>query len=170
MKLSRFFLAFTVLLFALSACASEVDRGGTATPSPTATLQPTPTPTATPEPTPTPTPTATPVPVPTPTLTPVPAALPPRDDDELPHVFVGSLSIGGLAASDGTEVTAWVADFNRPVGAGTVSGGNYTVLVHKHGTASFIGKTITFKVNGQDTGKTGTWERGGASVLALSLP
>ena len=87
----------------------------------------------------------------------------------MPHVFVGSVTIGSVAAPDGTQVTVWVAEYEGPVGIALTSGGNYAVLAHQHGTESFNGKTLIFKVNGQDTGETGIWERGGADILAISL-
>ena len=87
----------------------------------------------------------------------------------MPHVFVGSVTINGAAAPDGAEVTIWVSEFISPVGTGTTSDGNYTVIAHKHGADSSGGKTLIFKVNGQDTGERGQWERGAATVLALSL-
>ena len=87
----------------------------------------------------------------------------------MPHVFVGSVTINGAPAPDGAEVTVWVAEYDGPVGNGITSGGNYSVLAHQHGTTSFDGKTLIFKVNGQDTGETGVWEMGGATILAISL-
>ena len=87
----------------------------------------------------------------------------------MPHVFVGSVTISGVAAPDGAEITVWVAEYIGPVGTGTASDGNYTVLAHQYGNESFGGKTLIFKVNGQDTGETGSWQRGGATILALSL-
>ena len=127
---------------------------------------PTPTPVPTLRPTATPTPVVAPTPTPTPRS---PAPLPERNIRELPHVFVGSVTINGVAATDGTEVTVWVADYDGPVGTGFTSDGNYTVLTHQHGEAPFDGKTLIFKVNGQDTGETGNWEKGGATILAISL-
>jgi len=82
---------------------------------------------------------------------------------------VGSVTIGGLAAPDGTQVTVWVAEYGAPIGTGTSSGGNYSVLANQHGSASFAGKTLIFKINGQKTGETGTWETGNATILAISL-
>ncbi len=182
MKLGRAFLAMAaVSLLALAACVSQVDRSGPPTPTPAPTATPTPrpepTPTATPMPTPTltpvptpiPTATPTPVPVPTPTPAPVLAPLPEKNVRELPHVFVGSVVISGVAAPDGTEVTIWVAGYDAPVGAGITSGGNYSVLAHQHGEETFTGKTLIFKVNGQVTGETASWEKGGATILAISL-
>ena len=177
MKLREAFLALTALSFVLSACVSQVDRTREPTPSPTpsitATLRPEPSPTPMPTPTPVPTlrPTATPTPVitPTPTPTPGPDPLPERDIEELPHAFVGTVNISSVAAPDGTEVTVWLAEYDAPVGTAITSGGNYFLLTHQYGTESFIGKTLIFKVNGQDTGETGRWERGGATILDISL-
>ena len=178
MKLIKGFLALTLLLLVLSACASQVDRtiaptatlAPTVTPvPPTPTLTPTATPTPTPTASPTLTPTATPTPVPTATPVPEPGPLPRRNIDELPHVFVGGATIGGLSAPNDTEVTVWVAEYNGPVGTGVVTGGNYSVLAHQYGTASFNGKTLIFKINGQETGETAIWESGEATILAISL-
>ncbi len=129
---------------------------------------PRPTPTPTPQPTPIPTPTLTmptPTPQPTPTLGPV--ALPAVDTRTIPHVFVGSVTVSGEVAADGTEVSAWVSEFSSPVGEGTVSGGSYVMNVSQYGSASFAGKTLTFKISDADTGQTYTWETGGATVLDL---
>jgi hypothetical protein len=106
-----------------------------------------------------------------PTATPIPplAPLPERDNSELPHVFVGSVTINGAPAPNGTEVTVWLEEFNAPIGAGTSSGGNYTVLANQHGARPFEGRTLIFKVNGQDSGETEIWEKGGATILAVSL-
>ena len=180
MKLGGAFLAMAaVSLIALAACVSQVDRSRPSTPSPAPTAAPTPrpeptttpmpTPTLTPMPTPAPTATATPLPTPTPPPTPVVIPLPEKNVRELPHVFVGSVVISGVAAPDGTEVTIWVADYNGPIGTGVTSAGNYSVLAHQHGETTFSGKTLIFKVNGQDTGETGSWEKGGATILAISL-
>lgn len=82
---------------------------------------------------------------------------------------MGEVTINGVAAPDGTEVTVWVSEFDRPVGTGTTSGGSYFVLAHQHGTASFSGKTLIFKIDGEETGETARWQRGGGTELDLSL-
>ena len=87
----------------------------------------------------------------------------------LPHILIGSVTISSLAAPDGTEVTIWVAKYDSPVGSGTAEGGNYKLLAHQHGNESFRGKTLVFKINGQETGETVIWESGEATVLAISL-
>ncbi|MCH7737574.1 MAG: hypothetical protein IH872_09270 [Chloroflexi bacterium] len=181
MKSIKLIFAIAALLFVLAACASETPRTAeplpTAVPADTPTPRPAPTATATPAPTPTPPaptptrvpPTATPLPPPTPTPEPVPDPLPERDSRELPHVFVGSVTIGGAAAPDGTEVTVWLEQYDAPIGTGSASGGNYTVLANQHGSRSFGGMTLIFKINGEDSGETAVWEKGAATILAISL-
>ena len=187
MKPVKEIFAVMALVLVLTACASGTPR----TPEPLPTLvpistftpraeptatgipEPTATPPPTPAPTPTPPPTATPVPTttPLPTATPIPplAPLPERDNSEPPHVFAGSVTINGAPAPNGTEVTVWLEEFNAPLGAGTSSGGDYSVLAIQHGARSFEGRTLIFKVNGQDSGETAIWEKGGATSLAVSL-
>ena len=96
-----------------------------------------------------------------------PVALPPMDNQAMPHIFVGNATIGGQAAPDGTKVSVWVSDYNAPVGTGTVSGGQYSVKTFKYGGA-FAGKTLIFKIADKDTGTTAVWESGMATVLDLS--
>ena len=176
-------VAVMALVLVLTACASSTPRTpdplstlvplSTFTPRPEPTATRIPEPTATLAPAPAPAPTATPVPTATtlPTATPTPplAPLPERDNSEIPHVFVGSVTINGAPAPDGTEVTVWLEEFNTPLGAGTSSGGDYSVLANQHGAQSFEGRTLIFKVNGQDSGETAIWEKGGATILAVSL-
>jgi len=87
----------------------------------------------------------------------------------LPHVFVGDVTIDGAPAPNGSDVTVWLAQFDAPVGVALTFGGNYSVLANQHGSESFEGETLIFKVNGQNSGETAVWERGGATVLDLSL-
>ena len=170
-------------LVPLSTFTPRPEPTATRIPEPTATPPPAPTPTPKPKPTPTPAPSPTPTPTPAPTATPVPTAttlptatpipplapLPERDNSEPPHVFAGSVTINGAPAPNGTEVTVWLEEFNAPLGAGTSSGGDYSVLAIQHGARSFEGRTLIFKVNGQDSGETAIWEKGGATSLAVSL-
>ena len=151
-------------------------------PTPTAALIATPTPMATPTPTPdptltpTPSPTPTPTPIPTPTLTPTstavptptPAPLPPVNPNVLPHAFVGTATIDGVTAPDGTVITAWIQGFLVPVGEGVVSGGSYFVQVPQYGNAPFSGKTVSFKVGGVDAQPTAVWRAGEADILNLA--
>ena len=193
MKPIKAIFAVMALVLVLTACASSTPRtpeplptlvplstftprpepNATRIPEPTATPPPAPTPPPPPTPTPAPAPTATPVPTATtlPTATPIPplAPLPERDNSEPPHVFAGSVTINGAPAPNGTEVTVWLEEYNAPLGAGTSSGGDYSVLAIQHGARSFEGRTLIFKVNGQDSGETAIWEKGGATSLAVSL-
>ena len=193
MKPVKAIFAVMALVLVLTACASGTPRTpeplptlvplSTFTPRPEPTATRIPEPTATPPPAPTPAPTLTPAPTPAPTATPVPTAttlptatpipplapLPERDNSEPPHVFAGSVTINGAPAPNGTEVTVWLEEFNAPLGAGTSSGGDYSVLAIQHGARSFEGRTLIFKVNGQDSGETAIWEKGGATILAVSL-
>tara|TARA_Y100000588_G_scaffold366458_1_gene432205 strand:- start:2688 stop:7313 length:4626 start_codon:yes stop_codon:yes gene_type:complete len=142
-------------------------------PGPGTSVVPTPLPTVAPTYVPAPLPTAVPTPLPTaiPTLvpTPGPVALPGKANNVIPHVFVGSVKVGGQAAPDGTQVSAWVSEFSSPVGEGTVSGGSYMMNISQYGIASFAGKTLTFKIGDDDTGQTSTWEKGGATVVDLTI-
>ena len=131
-------------------------------PTPTATA---PTPTAT---VPTPTATAPTPPATAPAPSTQPVALPAVASNVIPHAFVGSVTVSGEVAPDGTEVSAWVSEYSSPVGEGTVSGGSYVMNVSQYGSASFEGKTLTFKIGGVDTIQTSTWATGGATVLDLS--
>jgi outer membrane biosynthesis protein TonB len=181
-KLSKLVIAMVSLLFVLAACASEVSRTTTPptpippTSTPTATPAPTPTPTPTPKPAPTatpqlPTPTPLPTATPQPTATPVdiPDPLPERDIRELPHVFVGGVTIDGAPAPDGTEVSVWLKQFASPLATGTSVDGNYSVLASQFGIASFGGRRVIFKINGEDSGESAIWEKGGATILEVSL-
>jgi len=87
----------------------------------------------------------------------------------LPHVFVGKVTFGGMPAPDGTEVSVWMAEFDGPIGVGPTSGGSYSVLAHQHGSQSFVGRFLLFKVNGTNTETTAVWQRGAANVLDLSV-
>ena len=180
-KLSKLVIAMVSLLFVLAACASEVSRTTTPptpippTPAPTATATATPArtatptlaPTATPQPTATPSPTATQQPTATPL--PIPDPLPERDIRELPHVFVGSVTIDGAPAPDGTEVSVWLKQFASPLATGTSVDGNYSVLASQFGNASFDGRRVIFKINDEDSGESAIWEKGGATILEVSL-
>ena len=95
--------------------------------------------------------------------------LPEKNTKEMPHVFVGLIAVSGVAAADGTEVTVWVTEYDGPIGTAITAGGAYTVFANQYGLASFGGKDLIFKVNGQETGETATWVRGGATILDLSL-
>ena len=101
------------------------------------------------------------------TSAPAPVALPAVISQAMPHVFVGTATIGGQPAPDGTEVSVWVSDYDASVGTEMVSGGKYSLKVLKYGNA-FAGKTLIFKIADKDTKSTASWESGGATVLNLA--
>jgi PKD repeat protein len=92
-------------------------------------------------------------------------AVPPAGQT-LPHVFVGTASIDGTPAPDGTRVVALVGC--DVAGAAVTSGGSYTLQVAPAQGESYAGKTITFTVGGFATGQTATWELGGGTILNLT--
>ena len=137
------------------------------------------------------------------TQTTVPAGEPPSDiisSFVLPHVFVGSVEIGGVPAPDGTEVVAWVeggpattlelvaraTDDSGQQGEDTVTvavlpglirvasttviDGLYSLVVGQLEGESFAGRRVTFRVNGVDAVESMVWSAGGADVNPISLP
>ena len=139
-------------------------------PSATHVTVPTATPVTVPAAIPVPTPTKVLVQLPTPTQPLVTLSpLSEQNTSILPHVFVGSANIGVIPASDGTEVSAWLIDFDAPVGTAIVVDGEYTLLANQYGAESFGGRTLVFKLNGVPTGETSLWKAGEATILDLSL-
>ncbi len=126
-------------------------------PTPVATPEPTLTPNPTPTPMPTTTPTPTPTPTPVPTATPTSEPLPPVKNTVVPHAFVGTVTIDGVIAPDGTVVTVWIQEFSAPVDQAVVSDGSYLIQVPQYGSASFAGKTVTFKVGSLNARETAIW-------------
>ena len=143
----------------------------TIVPTPMATLVPTPAPTPVPTTVPTAVPTPTPVPTPVPTLAIPKLPLPAVVNDNPPHVFVGTVTIGGQPAPEGTEVTAWVLEYSDPVGSSTIPAvtgqpGSYTLLVPQRGD-DFAGTVLIIKVNGTFATNV-VWKSGGGDELNLA--
>ena len=151
------------------------------TPPPIATLVPTVLPTVLPTALPTTTPSAVPtvvptvvpitIPTPVPTIEVMKLPLPSIVNDNPPHVFVGTVTISGRPAPEGTEVTAWMLNYSDPAGSSkvpAVSGepGSYSLLVPQYGT-NFNGTVLVLKVN--DTFVTNAvWLSGEAEFLDLN--
>ena len=74
-----------------------------------------------------------------------------------------------MPAPDGTEVSVWIPEFDGPIGVGPTSGGIYAVYAHQHGSESFAGRFLLFKVNGTNAEETEVWRKGGADELDLSV-
>jgi len=140
---------------------------------PIATLVPTALPTALPTTAPSAVPTVVPITIPTPvpTIEVMKLPLPSIVNDNPPHVFVGTVTISGRPAPEGTEVTAWMLNYSEPAGSSkvpAVSGepGSYSLLVPQYGT-NFNGTVLVLKVN--DTFVTNAvWLSGEAELLDLN--
>ncbi len=143
----------------------------TATTIPTPTAVPTGVPTATPLPTPTLAPTATPTPrlsagiVPH-TPTPLPPPTPVPDLDQLsqnrpPQILVGTVTVDGLPAPEGTIVRALVNGVE--VASVQVEDGQYLPLA-----ILIPGQTVTFMVGDLTAAETFLTKVGGVNVLNLT--
>ena len=82
-----------------------------------------------------------------------------------PHVFVGTATVDGAMAADGTTVTAMVGGMDA--GSAMVSGGNYSILVDQ-GDQSFAGEEVSFQIGGMDAMETAMWMAGGGDELNLT--
>jgi len=82
-----------------------------------------------------------------------------------PHLFIGSATIDGNPAADGTVVAALVD--GQQVVAEPVSGGSYTKMVEPK-MGSFFGKTVTFMIGGIPAKQTALWVEGWATELDLT--
>ena len=100
---------------------------------------------------------------------PGPVDFPVPDRNTMPHIFVGSVTIGGNPASDGKEVSAWLSEFNGAVGTASASGGKYRLTASQYGTKSFTGKRLIFKQKVETLWDTSAWKKGGATVLDLQI-
>ncbi|MCH8349881.1 MAG: hypothetical protein J4N78_07275 [Chloroflexi bacterium] len=83
-------------------------------------------------------------------------------------MLIGSATLNGAPAPDGTVVTAWVADFSEPVATAVVADGQYKVSVFQFGSKSFAGTTITFKIGDLEAPQTASWEFGGVGIVNLT--
>src|ERR671917_1760379 len=78
-----------------------------------------------------------------------------------PHVFHGTVTVNGLGAPTGTEVTALAG--GQPAATDTVDqNGEYTLLVPQSEGE------ITFQVGTLAATETSNWEQGGANIVNLT--
>ena len=142
------------------------------TPTPTATLTPVPTPTPTRTPRPTSTPAPTPIPTPTPTVAPTATPTPTPTDfprsPQVPALFVGRVTQGGVSVADGTRVSTRID--GQEVTFTTTRNGNYTLKITQPPGQDFGGKEITFLVNGVIAKEKAVWKIGGGGELDLTVP
>ena len=172
----------TVLILLVAACGGDPTVAPTATAVAQIEVQPTPTtvvPTATAVPTPTAAPTATPPPTPTvgPTatatpslsmgiVTPTPPPTPVPNLDQLgqdrpPQILVGTVTIDGSPAPEGTLVRALVNGVE--VDSVLVEDGKYPRL-----TILIPGQTVTFLIGDWTAAETFLTKMGGVNVLNLT--
>ena len=137
------------------------------------TAIPTPVPTEIPTIIPTATATATPTlpPTPVPTIDIAKSPLPDVVNDNPPHVFVGTVTIDGQLAPDGTEVSAWMLQYSEPVGSSIVpavpdQAGSYSLLIPQYGT-NFNGTVLMIKVDGNFV-TNAVWISGEGEILDLA--
>ena len=81
-----------------------------------------------------------------------------------PHVFVGTATLDGAAALEGTAITAWVD--GTQVAATNIDGGTYVLLVES--ATGFPGKTVIFRVGAATADQTATWDQGGGDEINLT--
>jgi hypothetical protein len=87
---------------------------------------------------------------------------------EMPHQFVGTVTINGTIAPDGAVVAANI-DGVESVTA-IVAGGNYQLKIRNaHGLPSPVGKTIKFTVDGHNAKESQLFQAGGGTELNLTV-
>ena len=86
---------------------------------------------------------------------------------QFPHIFVGTVTLDGAPAPDGTVVSARVEGVADAAGTTTTSGGSYNIVADP-GEDSWAGLTVTFLVAGSAAAEIATFEHGGADVLDLT--
>ena len=79
----------------------------------------------------------------------------------IPHAFLGSATVNGSPAADGTAVAALVD------GKEVISGA-YPVLLVEPSGESFEGKTVTFTIGGIAAAQTFIWQQGAVTELNLT--
>jgi hypothetical protein len=84
----------------------------------------------------------------------------------IPHAFLGSATVNGSPAADGTVVAALVD--GQQVAAKSVTGGTYPVLLVEPSGESFDGKTVTFTIGGIAAAQTFIWQQGEVTELNLT--
>lgn len=84
----------------------------------------------------------------------------------IPHAFLGSATINGSPAADGTVVAAFVDGIQ--VAAKSVVDGTYPVLLVEPDAESFSGKTVNFTIGGFAATETAFWIQGEVTELNLT--
>jgi PKD repeat protein len=92
----------------------------------------------------------------------------------IPCEFYGNVTINGLAAPAGTVITAYIDGVSRSsittITRGMYGGpGTFDPRLRINGGETDIGKTISFRVNGDGTNETAQFNAGGGSRLNLTV-
>ena len=84
-----------------------------------------------------------------------------------PHAFVGTVTVDGAPAADGTQVTAYLDGVPDSVAGTTVTGGRYVIKIVQRSSTLFADRKVTFKIGGRDGSPTAVWTSGAADELDL---
>jgi hypothetical protein len=92
----------------------------------------------------------------------------------IPCEFYGNVTINGLAAPAGTVITAYIDEVSRSsittLTTGMYGGpGSFDPRLRISGDETDIGKTITFRVNGDGANETAQFNAGGGGRLNLTV-
>ena len=88
-----------------------------------------------------------------------------------PHAFVGTVTVDGAPAVDGTQVTAFLEGVPDSVAGTTVTDGRYVIKIVQRSSSStlFADRKITFKIGGRDGSPTAVWISGSADELNIAV-
>jgi len=84
-----------------------------------------------------------------------------------PHAFVGTVTVDGATAVDGTQVTAFLEGVPDSVAGTTVTDGRYVIKIVQRSSTLFADRKITFMIGGRDGSPTAVWTSGEATELNL---
>ena len=84
-----------------------------------------------------------------------------------PHAFVGSVTVDGAPAADGTQITAYLDGVPDSVAETTVTDGRYVIKIVQRSSTPFADRKVTFKIGGRDGSPTAVWTTGAADELNL---
>ncbi len=86
-----------------------------------------------------------------------------------PHAFVGTVTVDGAPAVDGTQVTAFLEGVPDSVAGTTVTDGRYVIKIVQRSSTLFADRKVTFKIGGRDGSPTAVWTSGEADELNIAV-
>lgn len=90
----------------------------------------------------------------------------PTSGSGLPHGLLGTVTINGAPAPDGTRITALIGC--QPAAEATVADGKYRMVIGEPRGVFYAGKTITFTIGDSAAVQSAAWNRGYLDVLNLT--